>query len=160
MTEKQLKFCEYYLQTLNATESAKKAGYSEKTAKQSGQRLLTFVDVKEYIEKRLEEQDAKLVADTDEIMKYLTSVMRREQKENIVIVVSEKVSESIKGEDGKMHRQTTTKEKAEVVEIPAKLSDANKSAELLGKRYKLFTDKTVIEGAIPVVITGEDDLDE
>jgi phage terminase small subunit len=47
-----------------------------------------------------------------------------------------------------------------VVQIPARLSDSNKGAELLGKRYRLFTDSVEMMGAIPVVITGEDELED
>lgn len=45
MTPKQLRFVEEYLIDLNATQAAIRAGYSAKTAKQQGQRLLTNADV-------------------------------------------------------------------------------------------------------------------
>lgn len=57
-----------------------------------------------------------------------------------------------------MRKVTVKKEKPVVVEIPAKLNDSNKAGELLGKYYKLFTDKTEVSGAVPVVIAGDDDI--
>ncbi|MFR5472136.1 MAG: terminase small subunit [Romboutsia sp.] len=56
---------------LNATESAKKAGYSEKTAYSSGQRLLKRVEIKEYISKRMAEKDTEIIASQDEVLKLL-----------------------------------------------------------------------------------------
>ena len=44
-------------------------------------------------------------------------------------------------ESGKMRKQTIKKEIPQIVEIPARLSDANKAAELLGRAYGLYTDK-------------------
>lgn len=46
---KQQKFCEYYIQSVNATEAAIKAGYSEKTAYSQGQRMLKNVETQKYI---------------------------------------------------------------------------------------------------------------
>ncbi len=68
--------------------------------------------------------------------------MRRELKESIVVTLQNKVEKWVKDEEtGKLKKQTVTEESPAVVEIPAKLSDANKAAELLGKAYALFTDK-------------------
>ena len=56
MTHRQELFIQEYIKTGNATSSAIKAGYSERTAKSTGQRLLTFVDIK----KRIEELSQKI----------------------------------------------------------------------------------------------------
>lgn len=141
MTEKQKRFCDEYLIDLNATQAAIRAGYSEKTAKQIGQQNLTKLDLREYIDKRLAEKEAELIADQDEVLKYLTSVMRREKNEHIVVTTSEEKTTYVPDETGKTRRQTVKKEIPRIVEIPAKLSDANKAAELLGKAHGLYTDK-------------------
>ncbi|MDN5462602.1 MAG: terminase small subunit, partial [Lactococcus sp.] len=52
MTEKQKKFCDYFIETGNATKAAIFAGYSEKTAKQIGQQNLTKLYLRSYIDKR------------------------------------------------------------------------------------------------------------
>lgn len=141
MTEKQKRFCDEYLIDLNATQAAIRAGYSKKTAKQIGQENLTKLDVKEYIEKRMAEKEKELIADQNEVLKYLTATMRREKKECVVVTTSEEKSTFVPDGEGKMRKQTVKKEVPRIVEIPARLSDANKAAELLGKAYGLYTDK-------------------
>lgn len=123
---KELIFAEEWLKTTNATQSAIKAGYSERTAYSAGSRLLKKVDVKQYIDERLVEMKENSIADTDEVMQFLSSTMRGDIPDQF-------------GLD------------------PA-LNDRIKAAELIGKRYKLFTDKQEISGtdgeAIKVVFTG------
>lgn len=160
LTDKQRLFCEEYLIDLNATQAAIRAGYSEKTARKIGSENLTKPDIRAYIENRLAEKEDALIAKQDEVMKYLTSVMRREYCEHVVVTLSEEITNYVPDAEGKMRKQTVKKEKPEVVKIPARLADANKAAELLGKRYSLFTDKVDVTGAVPVVITGEDDLED
>lgn len=125
LTAKQQRFCDEYLIDLNATQAAIRAGYSKKTAKQIGQQNLTKLDLKEYIEKRMAEKEAALVADQDEVLKYLTSVLRGESQSTEIVV------EGIG--DGCSEARTITKGPSE--------KDRLKAAELLGKRYALFTDK-------------------
>lgn len=125
LTAKQQRFCDEYLIDLNATQAAIRAGYSKKTAKQIGQQNLTKLDLKEYIEKRMAEKEAALVADQDEVLKYLTSVLRGESQSEEIVV------EGIG--DGCSEARTMQKAPSE--------KDRLKAAELLGKRYALFTDK-------------------
>ena len=142
LTAKQQRFCDEYLIDLNATQAAIRAGYSKKTARVIGQENLLKPAIRDYIEKRMAEKEKALIADQDEVMKYLTSVMRREMKEFVVVTLQHKTEKWVKDEDtGKLKRQTVTEESPAVVDIPARLSDANKAAELLGKAYALFTDK-------------------
>lgn len=90
------------------------------------------------------------------MLKYLTAVMRREMKEFVVVTCMEEKTEVIPGEGGsKPTRRTTKKEEPKVVEIPARLCDANKAAELLGKRYGLFTDRVDVSAASGI-LAGED----
>ena len=74
--------------------------------------------------------------------------------------MSKETSKYLPDENGTMRKQTVKEEVPEIVGIPAKLSDANKAAELLGKRYRLFTDKLDVTGAVPVMFAGEDDIEE
>lgn len=141
MTAKQQRFCDEYLIDMNATQAAIRAGYSKKTARVIGQENLLKPAIRNYIEKRMAEKEKALIADQDEVMKYLTSVMRRELTEHVVVTLCEEESTYVPDDDGKMRKQTIKKEMPEIVEIPARLADANKAAELLGKAYALFTDK-------------------
>lgn len=160
LTAKQQRFCDEYLIDLNATQAAIRSGYSEKTARAIGAENLTKPYIKEYIEKRMAEKEAALIASQDEVLKYLSSVMRREKKESVVVTLQNKVEKWVKDEDtGKLKKQTVTEEKPAVVEIPAKLSDSNKAAELLGRAYGLYKEKVEAEVVLPV-FGGEDDLDD
>ena len=160
MTEKQRRFCDEYLIDCNATQAAIRAGYSTKTAKQIGQQNLTKLDLQEYIQKRMEEKESELIASQDEVLKYLTSVMRREMTENVVVTIANKVSRYEPDANGTMRKVTIETEEPRVVEIPARLSDANKAAELLGKRYGLFKDSVSLDGVVPIVISGGNDLED
>ncbi len=158
LTAKQQRFCDEYLIDLNATQAAIRAGYSKKTAKQIGQENLTKPDLQDYIKKRMDEKEKDLIADQDEVLKYLTAVMRREKSEHVVVTLVEEKSYYAPDVDGKMRKRTEKKEFPKIVEIPARLVDSNKAAELLGKRHRLFTDSVDVNGAIPVVIAGDDQL--
>lgn len=78
MTHKQKAFCDYYIATLNATESAEKAGYSKKTARSIGAENLTKPDIKEYIAEKLQKADKSRIATAEEVLEYLTTVVRNE----------------------------------------------------------------------------------
>ena len=127
MTAKQKRFCDEYLTDLNATQAAIRSGYSEKTAYSIGNENL--------------KKEAELIAKQDEVMKYLTSVMRREKTESIVVTLQEEKSLFAPDANGTMRKQTVKQTVPKVVEIPAMIKDSNKAAELLGKAYGIYTDK-------------------
>ena len=160
LTAKQQRFCDEYLVDLNATQAAIRAGYSKKTAYSIGQENLNKPEIKEYIEKRMAEKEESLIAKQDEVMRYLTAVMRRELNESVVVTLQNKTEKWVVDEDtGKLKKQTVTEEKPAVVDIPAKLVDANKAAELIGKRYGMFKDNVKLD-VTPVVIGGDDGLED
>lgn len=144
MTPKQKRFCDEYLIDTNATQAAIRAGYSEKTAKQIANELLTKPDLRAYIDERLEAIQSKKIADATEVMQYLTSVLRGEEKEETIVV--EGIGDGC-SEARRMTKDVSPKDKL-------------KAAELLAKRYGLLTDKIGVEGIVPVVISGEDELDD
>ncbi|MFR4584658.1 terminase small subunit [Clostridium cadaveris] len=81
LTPKQKAFADYYIETGNATEAAIKAGYNKKTARQIGSMNLTKVDIKQYIEERLSKIEDERIAKGEEVLQYLTKVMRGEEKD-------------------------------------------------------------------------------
>jgi phage terminase small subunit len=81
LTPKQQAFADYYIETGNATEAARRAGYSKKTARAIGQENLTKPAISEYIADRLDSLSEKRVADADEVMAFFSSVMRGEMKD-------------------------------------------------------------------------------
>lgn len=144
LTEKQKRFADYYIETGNITEAAVKAGYSKKTARVTGQENMLKPAVKNYIDEKLKEMEEKRVMSATEVMQLLTSAARGEVQEEVVIVesVGDYCSE------------------ARIVKKQIGAKDRIKAAELLGKRYRLFTDKLEVSGTIPVMIVGEDNLEE
>ena len=81
LTPKQQAFADYYLELGNATESAKRAGYSEQTAYSIGNENLKKPEISEYIEERLKEINSKRIATIDEVMQFYTSILRGEEKD-------------------------------------------------------------------------------
>lgn len=143
MTVKQKRFCEEYLVDCNATQAAIRAGYSKKTACAVGSENLRKPEIKDYIDEKLSEMQDRTIADAAEVMKYLTSVMRGESKSEIVIVEG-----SGDGCSEARHIQKNPDEKERL-----------KAAELIGKRFGIFTDKVQTEVVLPV-FGGESDLEE
>ena len=158
LTAKQQRFCDEYLIDLNATQAAIRAGYSAKTAYSIGNENLKKPEIREYIDKRLEEKQKELIADQDEVMRYLTAVMRREKTESVVVTLSRETSTYVPDENGTMRKQTVKEEVPEIVKIPAQLKDANKAAELLGKAYGMYTDR--VEADITLPVFGDEDAIE
>ena len=146
LTAKQQRFCDEYLIDLNATQAAIRAGYSEKTARVIGQENLLKPAIKEYIDQRMAEKEAALIADQNEVMRYLTSVLRGQSQSEVVVV------ESI----GDFMSEARTMKKA-----PDE-KERLKAAELLGKAHMLFTDKVHQDVDLDLNITVDygDDGDE
>ena len=147
MTEKQKRFADEYLIDLNATRAYKAAYPSVKkdeTAKAAGSRMLTNVNVKKYIDGRMEEIRTEKTADAQEVLEYLTKGMRMELEEEVVVIEG---SGDGCSEARKIKKQISIK-------------DSNKCAELLGKRYRLFIDKIEADVNQVVVFGGEDDLED
>ena len=138
LTIKQKKFADEYIISGNAYQSAINAGYSENYAKGNVIKLLENVRVKKYINARLKEIEDKQIAKQDEILKYLTAVMRGEEKEETLS------KNEFGGED--------------ISKIQVSAKDRIKAAELLGKRYGSWTDKLEVESESKVVIV--DDLED
>ena len=150
---KQEAFCLHYAKTGNATEAYKEAGYaakSEGAIYANANRLLKNDKVKARLKELADEIASDKIASIKEIQEYLTSVMRREHKECVVVTVTEKKSFYAPDENGTMRKNTIETETPQIVEIPARLSDANKAAETLAKMQGGFDNKLNVELTVPV----------
>ncbi|MHB9781475.1 terminase small subunit [Streptococcus sp. 10F2] len=125
MTLKQKRFADEYIISGNATEAAIKAGYSRKYANTNASKLLQNTTIKSYIDEHLAELESKTIATQEEVLSYLTSVMRGEQRE-----------QTLRGE-GEGYQS--------IIDIDVGAKDRIKAAELLGKRHRLWTDKVETE---------------
>ena len=128
MTRKQKIFADEYLIDLNATRAYKVAYPSVKNdevARAAASRLLTNVNVQKYIDSRLQEIHSEKKADAQEVIEYLTSVLRGESKSSVL------ARDEIGAE--------------RVIEKPPDEKERLKAAELLGKRYGLFKEAVDLE---------------
>lgn len=142
LNEKQKAFADYYIESLNATESYKKAyECSYNTARTNGARLLTNANIKKYIDDVMSSKDESRIASQDEILQILTDIARGVTEEEVVQF-------SQLGEELRTNRKPTIK-------------DRMKAAELLGKRYRLFVDKAELEITEPITIIDDigDDIE-
>ncbi|MEG2538065.1 MAG: terminase small subunit [Clostridium sp.] len=144
LTPKQKAFADYYIELGNATEAAIKAGYSKKTAAVIGAENLIKPNIKSYIDQRIKELDDKAIARQEEVLKYLTKVMRGEESEEVV--VTENIGDFMS--------------EARIIKKQVGAKERNKAAELLGKRYRLFVDKVEADVNQTVIFEGEEDLED
>ncbi len=143
MTERQKIFADHYIISLNATEAYKKAYpkiKSIKTAEVNGSKLLRNTKVREYIDERLEKLKSERVADQQEVLEFLTAVMRGEVTEPLLVL------------DG----EGTQK----VVQAKPSVATRRASAVDLGKRYGLFVDKQEITQRVVEIELGSWDDEE
>lgn len=124
LTEKQRRFVDYYVETGNASEAARRAGYSEKTAGWIGQENLQKPTIKAAIDARLKELEDKRIAKADEVMQFLTSTLRGEVKEERVVV--EGTGEGRSG--------------ARIIKVQVSARDRLEAAKSLLKRYPMQLD--------------------
>jgi len=142
LTEKQLAFIDYYLETLNSREAYKRA-YGTKnnnTADSNSSKLLSNTKVKTVIDERLAEIKSKRIAKVEEVQEFLTSCMRGEVNEEVIAMQQNMVS-------GAMENVVMTKQ------LSGK--DRIKCAELLGKANRLFIDKVETEVTERVIIVDD-----
>ena len=144
LNARQKAFCEFYVASGNATDAAIKAGYSKSYARDRIHILMKSIGISRYIDELMQKVQSERIASAEEVLQNLTAMMRGEIQEEVVVV------------EGKGDGIST----ASIIKKQVSAKERIKAAELLGKRYALFTDKTKIEGTLPVMIVGEDDLDE
>ena len=125
LNKRQKRFCDEYLVDLNATQAAIRAGYSAKNARNIASENLAKPNISEYIAERMKQKEDELIADQNEVLRYLTAVMRGESESEVVVV--EGVGE------GRSRARTVGKAPDEKERLRA--------AELLGKAHSIFTDK-------------------
>ena len=138
LTLKQQRFADEYIISGNLYKSAIAAGYSMNYAKAQSSKLLENVGVKAYIDERLEVLNSEKVADQQEVMEFLTSVMRGEVTEPVAIFMGDGFQE--------------------VVELKSNVTSRKAAAELIGKRYAMWTDKAQNTNVTAVTIV--DDIDD
>lgn len=139
LTPKQKKFADYYIASLDTKGSYLKAGYNVKndeTAWVNANRLLKNAKVRAYIDEKMLSKDNERIASQDEVLEFLTKVQRGEVTEQTPLVL------------GKQFK---------VIDKEPSIKDRTKAAELLGKRYSLFTDRVEATQEVIVEWVEEDE---
>lgn len=132
LTVKQQKFADEYIISGNATQAALKAGYSKRSAQQTGFENLLKPVIKNYIENGLKKLHDEKVDTQEEIMEFLSAVRRGEVTESVATA------------------------KGVFDDVPVGVRDRVKAAELIGKRYAMWTEKRDVTATIgPVQITDD-----
>ena len=134
------KFADEYIKTGNVYQSAINAGYSENYAKSDACKILEKPSVKAYVEERMKKLEEEAIADQSEILRYLTRIIRDEEREEVLVNVG----------NFEQERQ----------EIKISAKDKIRAAELLGKRYGSWTDKVDMTLEVPTIISGDDKLED
>ena len=138
LTPKQKRFCDEYLIDLNATQAAIRAGYSEKTAKEIGCENLTKPHIRDYINARLDTKERSLIASQDEVLETLTRIIMGDERGTALVGVG-------------MGAQ-------EVSQVPPTNAEKIRAAEILGKYYKLFTDRSEVDVKGSLAVQFVDDI--
>lgn len=163
LTKKQKRFVEEYLIDLNATQAAIRAGYSPDTAQQMGSENLSKPVIKNAIDKAIAERNRRTGINQDRVIQEIAklaflnpidvidmdeaTIKGEANRDDTACIASVKVK-VIPGEDGN------------ITEREVKTYDKLKALELLGKHLGMFTDKLKMEGNVPVVIMGDDQLED
>lgn len=137
LTPRQRAFCEYYILYGNATRAAEEAGYSKKNARHQGSRNLRIAEVRAYIEDAMAKKNAALVASQDEVLRYLTEVMRGQSREPVLV--------------------GSGQGKQRVAMLPPRDSDRIRAGDLLGRRYGIWTDRLEVSTDVVIEVGGYGD---
>lgn len=163
LNEKQRLFCEEYLIDLNGRQAAIRAGYAPKTAEITASKLLTVAKVSAYIDKRMAVLSKRTGVTQERIMRELARIAFIDPTELINMSEAE-LQDDTSADDRSVIQSVKVKkiptEDGYITEREIKLADKVKALELLGKRFKMWTDKVEHEVDAEITVTLEGDAKE
>lgn len=159
LTAKQQRFCDEYLIDLNATQAAIRAGYSVKTANEQGSQLLAKLSIQEVIGREMAERSKRTGINQDRVVIELAK-LAFVNIADVVDLEDATVRTSATEEDLACIQSVKIKPSEFGTEREIKLYDKKASLELLGKHLGMFKDNMNLNIALPVVISGEDNLED
>ena len=154
---KQEMFVEAYLQTFNATKAALAAGYSSNSARQQGSRLLSYAHITSRIRERMEQESMR----SAEVLYHLTQIARGDMDDlldsngNLDLDKARELGKT--NLIRRVKNRAISTEQSDISETETEGYDRVRALELLGKAYRLFTDKTEVENSGEVTIRYVDD---
>ena len=163
MTRKQRLFVEEYLIDLNATQAAIRAGYSVKTANEQGAQNLAKFSIQQAISEKMAERSKRTGVNQDRVVMELAKIAFVNAAD-VIDPESATIREGATSDDTAAIQSVKVKviptKEGEGVEREIRLNDKLKALELLGKHLGMWNDKLDVNVNIPVVISGEDDLED
>lgn len=135
------KFCHEYIKDMNATQAAIRTGYSEKTAKMQGSRLMTNDDIKTRVKELRDAYLDENIMTAKQVEYELTRIALGLSNEKQVVIegTGEGCSE------------------ARIIDKPPDEKSRLKALELMAKRHRILSGDTTID-IKPVLIVGGDDI--
>lgn len=163
LTEKQRRFVDEYLIDLNATQAAIRAGYSVKTAKDIGCQNLAKLNIQQAISEKMAERSKRTGVNQDRIVLELAKIAFVNAAD-VIDSDDASIKAGATADDTAAIQSVKVKviptKEGEGVEREIRLNDKLKALELLGKHLGMWNDKLDVNVNIPVVISGEDDLED
>ena len=163
LRDKQQRFVDEYLIDLNATQAAIRAGYSVKTANEQGSQNLAKLSIQQAIAERMAERSRRTGVNQDRVVLELAKIafvnIRDVVNDDAEILINADEADLAAVESLKV-KIIPTKSGENGIEREVKLSSKLKALELLGKHLGMWNDKLDVNIASPIVITGEDALED
>ena len=177
LTAKQQRFCDEYLIDLNATQAAIRAGYSKKTARAQGQRMLTNVDIKTHISELIRNREERTEITQDSVLRELALIAFAKASDYAKVVEKDAMVEvegnmiPVLDENGNPVKYRTvepiltdelTEEQKKAIAVIKKGRDGFEikpyskiqALELLGRHLGMFTDKVEVKNTTPNAFEG------
>lgn len=162
LTEKQQRFVDEYLIDLNATQAAIRAGYSAKTANEQGCQNLAKLNISQAISERMAKRSKRTGVNQDRVVQELAKVAFIKMTD--VVDQNGKIKDSASEDDlsciESIKYKHSDTDSGYSVEREVKIASKLKALELLGKHLGMWNDKLDVNVTLPVVISGEDSLDD
>lgn len=162
LTEKQQRFVDEYLIDLNATQAAIRAGYSVKTATEQGCQNLTKLNISQAISERMAGRSKRTGVNQDRVVQELAKVAFIKMTD--VVDPNGKIKDTASEDDlsciESIKYKHSDTDSGYSVEREVKVASKLKALELLGKHLGMWNDKLDVNVTLPVVISGEDSLDD
>lgn len=165
MTEKQKMFVKEYLIDLNGTQAAIRAGYSVNAARETASKLLTKANIQVELSKAFAKRSRRTGISQDRVLFELAKIAFASAKD-IIDPGTGTVKEGISDDDMsciqsiKVKRMDSGRYKGKVLETEVRMCDKKQALELLGKHLGMFSDKINMNIELPVVISGNDELED
>lgn len=159
MTEKQKMFADEYLVDLNATQAAIRAGYSPKSAKEQGAKLLTKTNIRAYVDGEIAKRSRRTGINQDRVVRELAR-LAFVNATDVVDAASARLLEGASRDDTAAIASVKVKSGEDFTEREIKMADKLKALELLGRHLGMFQDKARITLEVPVIFEGEDRLED